>query len=352
MTRLSKHLRRLFTAAVIACGPSVVFAAPDDGEPPPVAAQANNDFNMDESNFDQWVFQGSGDAATGRARIDSQLKLKIDELARVCNLTEEQKKKLTLAARGDMKRFFDDVEAVRKKFLAVKNDQNAFQNIWQEIGPLQQKQSAGLFGEASLFGKSLRKTLTDEQQAQYRVVVEERRRFRYRATIDASLVTLSNSVALRSEQHEALLKLLVEETQPPHIFGQYDNYLVLYRLANLPLKKVQPLFDARQWKLLAPQLNQGRSMEAHLAQIGVIDAPKETAGGILNRVRTFQNMFAEGGLDAAVEHDDAVQEFLEAPADALNPERPRQRIQAALEAIDDRPADALKPAQPRKGKTR
>ena len=331
--------------------PLFAFAAPDDGEPPPVAA-ANNDFNMDESNFDQWVFQGSGDAAAGRARIASQLKLKIDELVRVCQLSDEQQKKLTLAARGDMKRFFDDVEVVRKKFLAVRKDQNAFQNIWQEISPLQQKLSAGLFGDASLFGKSLRKTLTDEQQALYRVVVEERRRFRYRATIETSLITLSNSVTLRTEQHEALLKLLVEETQPPHIFGQYDNYLVLYRLAQLPIKKVKPLFDARQWKLLAPQLNQGRSMEAHLAQIGVIDAPKETAGGILNRVRTFQNMFAEGGLDAAVEHDDAVQEFLEAPADALNPERPRQRIQAALEAIEDRPADALKPAQPRKGKTR
>ncbi len=351
MKRAIQNVFGLVAAVVVFAMPLFAFAAPDDGEPPPVAA-ANNDFNMDESNFDQWVFQGSGNAAAGKTRLESQLKLKIDELARVCDLTAEQQKKLTLAARGDMKRFFDDVEAVRKKFLAVRKDQNAFQTIWQEIGPLQQKLSAGLFGEASLFGKSLRKTLTDEQQAQYRVVVEERRRFRYRATIEASLITLSNTVTLRSEQHEALLKLLVEETQPPHIFGQYDNYLVLYRLAQLPIKKVKPLFDARQWKLLAPQLNQGRSMEAHLAQIGVIDAPKNTAGGITNRVRIFQNFFAEGGLDAAAEYDDAVQEFLEAPADALQPERPRQRIQAALEAIEDRPADALKPAQPRKRKTR
>lgn len=352
MNQISRSLRCAFTHLAILFGSASAFAAPDDGEPPPVAAAANNDFNMDESNFDQWVFQGSGDAATGRARIASQLKLKVDELVRVCQLTDEQQKKLTLAARGDMKRFFDDVEVVRKKFLAVKNDQNAFQNIWQEISPLQQKLSAGLFGEASLFGKSLRKTLTDEQQAQYRVVVDERRRFRYRATIETSLITLSNTVTLRVEQHDALLKLLVEETQPPHVFGQYDHYLVLYRLAQFPIKKIKPLFDARQWKLLAPQLNQGRSLEAHLVQTGVIDAPKVTAGGILNRVKTFQNMFAEGGLEAAVEHDDAIQEFIEAPADALQPEQPRQRIQAALEAIEDRPADALKPAQPRKGKTR
>ena len=57
-------------------------------------------------------------------------------------------------------------------------------------------------------------------------------------------------------------------------------------------------------------------------------------------------------MDAAVEYEDAIQEFIEAPADALQPEQPRQRIQAALEASEDRPADALTPAQPRKGKAR
>jgi|GEM_PF-5024885 len=262
--------------------------------------------------------------AAGRARIASQLKLKVDELVRGCQLIDEQQKKMTLTARSDMKRFFDDVEVVRKKFLAVRKDQNAFQNIWQEISPLQQKPQAGLFGDASLFGKSLRKTLTDEQQAQYRVVVEERRRFRYRATIETSLITISNTVALRSEQHDALLKLLVEETQPMHIFGRYDNYLVLYRLAQLSIRRGKPRFDDRQWKPLQPQLNQGRSVKARLVQTGVIDEPKGNKSGILNRVRTFQNMFPGGGLDAAVEYEDAIQKFIEAPADALQPEQPRQ----------------------------
>ncbi len=321
MNQMSRSLRCAFTLLVILFGSASAFAAPDDGEPPPVAAQANNDFNMDESNFDQWVFQGSGNAEAGRKRIDSQLKLKVDELARVCDLTAEQKKKLTLAARGDMKRFFDDVEAVRKKFLAVRKDQNAFQNIWQEISPLQQKQSAGLFGEASLFGKSLRKTLTDEQQAQYRVVVEERRKFRYRATIEASLITLSNTVVLRAEQHNALLKLLVEETQPPHIFGQYDNYFVLYRLANLPVKKIKPLLDDRQWKLMQPQLQQGRGLEMHLAQTGVIDAPKASPAGFMLNVQTLFEAAASSVRDT---REEAAQESNDAPADALKPEQSRQ----------------------------
>lgn len=322
MNHTGRALRDVLMLLAIMFGPAVVFAAPDDGEPPPVAdAQINNGFMMDEANFDQQIFRGSGNAAAGRARINSHLKLKLDEVNRVCDLTEAQQKKLTLAARGDMKRFFDQVEEVRKKFLAVKNDPNGFNQIWQELSPLQQKQAAGLFGESSIYAKTLRKTLTDEQQAKYRIVVEERRRFRYRATIEVSLTSLGNTVALRHDQHEALLKLLVEETQPPYLFGQYDNHLVMYRLAQLPVNKVKPLLDERQWKLLQQQFNQARGLEAHLVQSGIIDAPKDTTGGILKSVRTF---IGDAGLGAGGERVEAVKERIDAPADALKPERVRQ----------------------------
>ena len=323
MNRKSRNLRHWLTPLAVLLGSVSAFAAPDDGEPPPVAAAVVDAFMMDESNFDQWIFQGSGNAAAGRAGIHSHLKLKLDELVRVCELTEAQQKKLMLAASGDMKRFFDDVEVLRKKFLAVKNDQNAFQNIWQEISPLQIRQSAGLFGETSLYAKTLRRTLTDEQQVRYRIVVEERNRFRYRAAIDVSLVTLGNSAGLRPEQHEALLKLLIEETRPPNLFGQNDNYAVMYRLAMLPAQKVRPLVDERQWKLLQQQLNQARGLEAHLAQNGVIDAPPDKTGGVLDGVR---NLFG-AGFGVEVERGAAAEDRRDAPADALKPERPRRRAE-------------------------
>ncbi|MEK6261530.1 MAG: hypothetical protein AABP62_23270 [Planctomycetota bacterium] len=317
MNQPLRNVRRVLALWAIMLGPAAGFAAPDDAEPPPAAdVQANNGFMMQEANFDQWIFQGNGNAAAGRARINSHLKLKLDELDRVCVLTETQKLKLTLAARGDMKRFFDQVEELRRKFLAVKNDQNGFNQIWQEISPLQQKQAAGLFGETSIFAKTVRKTLTDEQQARYRIVLDERRRFRYRATIEVSLTSLGNTVALRHDQHEALLKLMVEETQPPHLFGQYDNYVVMYEMSKLPAPKLKGLLDERQWKLLQQQFNQARGLEAHLVQSGIIDQPKGGAGGILKSVRTF---IGEGGLGAGAERDEAVKERVDTPADATNP---------------------------------
>ncbi len=274
----------LFVVLIILSRLAPFAVADEEDDAPAEAAQVNQGFFVQEENFDQWVFQGSGNAAAGRTRIKSSLQVKLAELQRVCNLTDAQSRKLSLAAQGDLKRFFDEVEVVRQKFLKVRNDQNAFNNIWQEIHPLQQQQQAGLFGDTSLFGKTIRKTLTEEQRAKYQSVLEDRRRFRYRAAIDVSLHTLTNTVALRNEQHEAVFKLLAEDTQPPQIFGQYDQYFVFYSLAKLPNAKLKPLFDDRQWKLLQQHLQQGRGMESTLIQQGMIDPPK---GRILKSVRTL-----------------------------------------------------------------
>lgn len=264
---------------------SFAFAADeDDDDPPAAAAQVNNRFFIPEEHFDQWIFQGSNNAAAGKARIESSVKIKLAELRRVCDLTEAQSKKLSLAARGDMQQFFEEVEVVRKKFLKVRNDQNAFNQIWQEINPLQQKQQRGLFGDSSFFAKTVRNTLTREQQEKYQVVLDDRRRFRYQAAAEVALHNLSNTLGLHHEQHETIFKLLIEETQPPLTFGQYDQYYVYYSLAKLPDTKLKPLMDERQWKLLQPHLQQGRAMVANLMQQGMIEPPK---GRILKSVRTI-----------------------------------------------------------------
>ncbi len=278
------HWLRLLALPLVLLASFAFAADEDDDDPPAPAAQANNGFFMREENFDQWVFQGNNNAAAGKARIESSVKMKLAELRRVCELTDAQAKKLSLAAKGDMRQFFEDVEVVRRKFLKVRNDQNAFNQIWQEISPLQQKQAAGLFGDSSFFAKTVRNTLTREQHAKYQVVLDDRRRFRYQAAAEVALHTLSNSIALSHDQHEAIFKLIIEETQPPLTFGQYDQYFVFYSLAKLPNAKLKPLLDDRQWKLLQPQLQQGRAMEANLMQQGMIEPPQ---GRILKSVRTF-----------------------------------------------------------------
>lgn len=259
-------------SAAVMCG--TLEAAPDDRVEAPraeaAAAAAQGQFNIAPENFDQWVFQGSGNVAGARQRLQSQAKLQLDELTRHCGLTPLQRQKLLLAAGGDEKRFFEEVEVVRKKFLAVRQDQNAFNAIWEEIQPLQMKQASGLFGESSLFGKTLQKILTSEQIAKRQTIEDERNRFRYRSSIDLSLLTIENAVPFRHAQREQLVELLVDRTEPPKVFGQYDHYVVLLRLSQLPEGEIKPLLDERQWKLLQAQFGQARGLEQFLVQNGVL----------------------------------------------------------------------------------
>jgi len=313
---------------VFTCVPALVLGSEDDGEPPPQAEQAVHGRMVEEESFDQMVFQGSPDAATGRARIVAHLKLKLEEVNRVCTLNPDQTTKLSLAGQGDIKRFLDQVEALRVKFLEIRNDQNRMNQFWQQVAPLQQKQTAGLFGESSIFAKTLSKTLTDDQRNKYRGLVDERRMFRYRAMIEVSLINMDETVALRRDQHEALTKLMLEQTKPPLAFGQYDSHYVMYAMAKIPSQKIQPLLDATQWKQLQQQIQQSRGMEGFLAQNGVIDSKGVAAppggggaGGIFGFVFGGNGVRVEAAnrVDAAPVDEDA-------PANALRPENRRNRI--------------------------
>ena len=138
--------------------------------------------------------------------------------------------------------------------------------------PLQRRQSVGLFGDKSLFARTLRTTLNDEQQSRYEQLANDRRRFRYRATIESAMDTLESVVALRHDQREAIVNALFDKTTPPLAYGQYDYMLVMYRLAALAEKDVKPLLDARQWTLMRQQFNQYRTIKPTLVQNGVIEA--------------------------------------------------------------------------------
>lgn len=249
-----------------------VFAAPDDIEPVE-KIQAEGEFNIDESNFDQWIFQGNGNAANGKERMKTRLNLQLAEIDRLCGLTTDQKEKLLLAARVDSKRFFDDVEVMRKKFLAVRHDQNAFNQIWQDIQPLQRRVSVGLHGETSMFYKALRRTLTGEQMGRYQKLQEERRRYRYQASIEVALTTIEHTVPLKHQQHEAIVKLILEETPTPIAFGQYDQYLIMHQLSKLGEARIKPLLDERQWEHIKANFEQARGMEQFLIEQGLL--PKE-----------------------------------------------------------------------------
>jgi hypothetical protein len=207
--------------------------------------------------------------------------LQLAEIDRVCKLSESQKQKLQLAARGDLQRLLSEAAIFRLKYDKLMkgqkgNDPNAFNEVWQqmheELQPLQMRMMRGLTSDPkSLFMKVLPKTLTAEQQQAYDVVALERLRFRYEASVAASLHQLDDVVVINEEQRAALAKVLLA-MPPPRLSGQYYTYVIWMRLGLAPQEKLEPLFEAAQWKTLKAHFDQFKNFRQAWIDAGIIDA--------------------------------------------------------------------------------
>jgi len=234
------------------------------------AAMAAQPVFADE-NFDQWLFNNNRNADGARAQFNAQLKLKIESVASICGASPVQKQKLQLAGRGDIVRFFEQVEVSRKKFQSLKHDQNRINEVFNDIRPLQARIALGLFGPGSLFDKTLRTTLNEKQAGDWDVAERARRQFQYQAKVELIISMIDDVVVLDVEQRNQLQKLILDETKPPRQSGQYDYYVVMFQLSRVPEEKFKKLLRPAQLRALNKQLNQVRGIEHFLLQQGLVD---------------------------------------------------------------------------------
>jgi len=218
--------------------------------------------------FEQWVFNRMGGAGIARNRLNAALELHIDEINRFCGMTEAQKRKLQLAGRGDIKRFFDRVDDAKRRYLLVMNDQN--HNIWEDVQPLQTALSGGIFGDESIFAKTVKKTLSNEQAAMLAEQDQHRNKNRYLITIDWFITHIDKGLGMTAEQRKRLSALL-KETRPPRRFGSSDYYYLMYRAGQIKEDRIKPIFDDIQWRVFSMQINQARGMQQWLKNNGMIE---------------------------------------------------------------------------------
>ncbi len=252
----------------------------DDAPPPQQAArlrmQRQRFANVDQ-NIEQWVFNGkAGAMGRGREWFDERLALALDEVDRVCHLSEAQKAKLRLAGRGDVKRFYTLMEAIRRKLRQVKDDQNKVNQAFQEIQPLQATVNAGPFGHTSIFAKAVGAILTSEQAAQYAEAVRLRGLARYRARIELAVGAFDSALGLTAVQRQRFTEVLAAETKPPRRPGQYDFYYIMYRASQIPEDKLKPIFDDAQWRAVGQQIKNYQGWGAWLQSNGSLDADEVT----------------------------------------------------------------------------
>ncbi len=135
---------------------------PDDDEADVIARQQPK-FVVARQTFDTYIFGSTGDLDSWRAHLESILTRKIAEIDRQRRLDPDQKTKLVLAGRGDIKRLFDRIEVERKQFEALRTDLRACQRFLRELPPLGRIMPQGPFDAESLFAKTLKKILEEDR---------------------------------------------------------------------------------------------------------------------------------------------------------------------------------------------
>ena len=116
---------------------------------------------LERENFDRLLFGRGSTEDLESKHLDQALRGRLDQVAWQYRLTDEQRAKLHLAGRGDIKRFLERVEASRERFeSARKNFQQGLQFL-RQANPLAKEYRDGPFGVDSLFEKTLR-TIRDD----------------------------------------------------------------------------------------------------------------------------------------------------------------------------------------------
>jgi hypothetical protein len=158
---------------------------------------------------------------------------------------------------------------LRRKFAGMNiHDNEKMNQFWQELQPLQMRQSRGVGGPDTLLTKAIARTLDEEQAREFDAGQGERRRFRYEASVAIAVHTLETTAPLTSEQRDKLTQVLLA-LPLPKTFGQMDHWVVTYRLSILSSQaSVKEILEARQWQALAQPLAQAKGYKQHLIELG------------------------------------------------------------------------------------
>lgn len=198
-----------------------------------------------------YLFNGS-DEETFRRRLEQSTEMRVNRMAQVAHLDASQLQKLQLAARGDLSRFYRELEQVRVKVKDVDmRNGNDMQKAWQAISPLQIRLANGIIDEDSLLERVMSTLLSPEQEQKYRDYLRERQVARYRSILLVTVADLEKVLPLTAKQRSELIKLLEGKKFPSKCQPGLEAYVGQAMLSRLREDEARSVLDESQCKTLA-----------------------------------------------------------------------------------------------------
>jgi hypothetical protein len=178
--------------------------------------------------------------------------MRVNRMAQVAHLDASQLQKLQLAARGDLSRFYRELEQVRVKVKDVDmRNGNDMQKAWQAISPLQIRLANGIIDEDSLLERVMSTLLSPEQEQKYRDYLRERQVARYRSILLVTVADLEKVLPLTAKQRSELIKLLEGKKFPSKCQPGLEAYVGQAMLSRLREDEARSVLDESQCKTLA-----------------------------------------------------------------------------------------------------
>lgn len=275
MPRTTGCLLAAFAWLVLA--PIATAQEPDDPDEP-MPAGGLPAIDVPEFDIDQWIFGGQGAEAI-RKRFEAALTQDIKRFDQKYGLTPAQKKKLELAGRLDIKRYFDRVEDAKAEYRRVKGDWNKMGNRIFELQRVQNQIFTELFGDDSMIVKTLKKNLTAEQVAQSDRTI-------YRARVEWMAGLLHSRLVLGADQRRGLVDLVVEGTPPLKRYGDFDYDAIMFQMSRLPRERLRAVLSETQCRELTLRFDQARRMESILVSEGYLSRESPPAGGAAGSLKS------------------------------------------------------------------
>jgi len=203
-------VERVFVSFRDPDGPDGDLEEPNPLKNAPLAPRLQ--FQIDPGDFDDLVFGRESTAGIVRDEFQKDLRQRLDVASQICELTEARKNKLQLAGNGDIQRYFDRIVQLHSRFCIPADAVGGFRGVAngaaelaQEAMPLQRVRNAGLFGDDSLFTKTLRSMASTEQIDQVRArLATLRPRFNFQAPANILLAPPNNpGIPLRLRLRQA-----------------------------------------------------------------------------------------------------------------------------------------------------
>ncbi|MCC7420123.1 MAG: hypothetical protein IT428_07585 [Planctomycetaceae bacterium] len=222
-------------------------------------------FQFSPDDVEMAVIGDVSDRSQFRNRQEEEIARQIQRIESAFPLPGPMRRKLEMAARGDVARFYEDLDRLKRDVGTQRLQIDDLQKFQQQCMELNARAAGSLHGSDSLFQKTFRSILDPDLKNRLEIAARKAARKEHTERIDKLFEEIDRVMSLKAAQREKLHALFTSRIKPPKVDGldifetaslqrnrpqQGFPTEFLQSLAAIPDDEYQKIVTERQWTTL------------------------------------------------------------------------------------------------------